>query len=270
MFESFVAPAVRSTDSVVATAALHTIGLGESSVGELLGELMARGREPSVGTTASDGIVSIRLRATGASDAARAALEADVAACRARVGSVIFGRDGETLASVVGGMLLERGLMLATAESCTGGLLGARVTDIAGSSAWYAGGFVTYANARKVAVLGVREDTLREFGAVSHETAIEMARGVLARTGADMALSTTGVAGPSGGSDAKPVGTVYVAVAERRGSIYSRRFHFPGDRATVRSRTAHLALASARFALLGEATRALLWSEGEACRVERA
>jgi nicotinamide-nucleotide amidase len=270
MFESFVAPAVRSADSVVATAALHTIGLGESSIGELLGELMARGREPSVGTTASDGIVSIRVRATGASDVARAALEADIAACRARVGSVIFGRDGETLASVVGGMLLDRGLTLATAESCTGGLLGARITDIAGSSAWYAGGFVTYANARKVADLGVREDTLREFGAVSHETAIEMARGALSRTGASLALSTTGVAGPSGGSDLKPVGTVYIAVAERQGSIYSRRFHFPGDRATVRSRTAHLALASARFALLGEATRALLWSEGEACRVERA
>jgi nicotinamide-nucleotide amidase len=254
---------------VVATAALHTIGLGESSVGELLGDLMKRGREPSVGTTASDGIVSIRLRATGSREAAHAALEADVAACRTRVGSVIFGRDGETLASVVGAMLLERGLTLATAESCTGGLLGARVTDVPGSSAWYAGGFVTYANARKVTDLGVRETTLRDHGAVSHETAIEMARGALARTGASIALSTTGVAGPSGGSDAKPVGTVYIALAERGGSIYSRRFHFPGDRATVRSRTAHLALASARFALLGEATRALLWAEGEACRVER-
>ena len=85
-----------------------------------------------------------------------------------------------------------------------------------------------------------------------------------------MAISTTGVAGPSGGSDAKPVGTVYIAVAEKHGSICSRRFHFPGDRATIRSRTAHLALACARFALLGEPTRPLLWSEGEACRVEHA
>jgi nicotinamide-nucleotide amidase len=270
MFQSFAAPALRCDGEVVATAALHTIGLGESAVGELLGDLMARGREPSVGTTASDGIVSIRIRATGRRDAAHAALESTVALCRSRVGSVIFGRDGETLASVVGAMLAERGLMLATAESCTGGLLGARVTDIAGSSAWYAGGFVTYENARKVADLGVREETLRDHGAVSHETAIEMARGALARTGAGIALSTTGVAGPSGGSDAKPAGTVYMAVAERHGSVYSRRFHFPGDRGTVRSRTAHLALACARFALLGEPMRALLWAEGEACRVERA
>ena len=270
MFHCFVAPLLRSEGDVVATAALHTIGLGESAVGELLGELMARGREPSVGTTASDGIVSIRIRATGAHDAAREALEASVVACRSRVGSIVFGRDGETLASVVGAMLAERGRTLATAESCTGGLLGARVTDVAGSSAWYRGGFVTYENARKVADLGVREETLRDHGAVSHETAIEMARGALLRTGADMAISTTGVAGPSGGSDAKPVGTVYIAVAEKHGSICSRRFHFPGDRATIRSRTAHLALACARFALLGEPTRPLLWSEGEACRVEHA
>lgn len=270
MFQSFVVPAVRGDGEVVATAALHTIGLGESAVGEMLGDLMTRGREPSVGTTASDGIVSIRIRSTGARDAAREALESVVASCRSRVGPIIFGRDGESLASVVGAMLAERGLMLATAESCTGGLLGARITDVAGSSAWYAGGFVTYENARKVVDLGVREATLRDHGAVSHETAIEMARGAIARTGAAMALSTTGVAGPSGGSDAKPVGTVYIAVAERQGSVYSRRFHFPGDRATIRSRTAHLALACARFALLGDATRALLWAEGEACRVERA
>ncbi|MFN9124816.1 MAG: competence/damage-inducible protein A [bacterium] len=269
MFESFVAPRLSGDGEVVATAALHTIGLGESAVGELLGELMTRGREPSVGTTASDGIVSIRVRSTGARDAAREALEATVALCRARVGTVIFGRDGESLASVVGAMLAERGVMLATAESCTGGLLGARITDVAGSSAWYSGGFVTYENARKVADLGVREATLRDHGAVSHETAIEMARGALSRTGAGLALSTTGVAGPSGGSEAKPVGTVYIAVAERHGSVYSRRFHFPGDRGTIRSRTAHLALACARFALLGEPMRPVLWAEGEACRVER-
>jgi nicotinamide-nucleotide amidase len=270
MFARVVAPGLARGDTVVATAALHTIGLGESSIGELLGDLMSRGREPSVGTTASDGIVSIRIRATGARDHARAALEETVALCRARVGSIVFGRDGESLASVVGAMLAERTLVLATAESCTGGLLGARITDVAGSSAWYAGGFVTYENARKVADLGVREATLAAHGAVSHETAIEMARGALERTGAALSLATTGVAGPSGGSDAKPVGTVYIALARRGGEVVSRRFHFPGDRATVRSRTAHLALACARFALLGEATRPLLWAEGEACRVERA
>lgn len=270
MFERFVAPAVGGGGRVVLTAALHSIGLGESSLAERLGELMRRGREPSVGTTASNGIVTIRVRSSGEPDIARDALDATVAECLVRAGSVVYGRDGEPLAAVVGRMLAERGATLATAESCTGGLLGGLVTDAAGSSAWYLGGFVAYANERKAADLGVAESTLARFGAVSHETAIEMCRGALARTDARFAVSTTGVAGPGGGSESKPVGTVYVAVAERGGCVHSRRFHFPGDRATVRGRTAHLALAALRFALLGEPDRPLLWSEGEAVRVEPA
>ena len=270
MFTRCVLPAVKSDGRVVLTAALHTIGMGESVLAERLGDLMVRGREPSVGTTASDGIVTIRVRSSGAPEHARAAHDATVGECLARAGAIVYGRDGEPLAAVVGRMLAERGMTIATAESCTGGLLGAFITDIAGSSAWSRGGFVTYENARKVADLGVREATLAGHGAVSHETAIEMARGALARTGASIALATTGIAGPTGGSDAKPVGTVFVAIALRDGAAFSRRFHFPGDRTTVRRRTAHLALACARFALLGDPTRALLWSESEAVRVERA
>jgi len=269
MFERFVVPEVRSESAVVLTAALHSIGLGESSLAEKLGELMQRGREPSVGTTASHGIVTIRIRSSGEPTRARAALDATAAECLARAGSVVYGRDGEPLAAVVGRMLLERGATLATAESCTGGLLGGLVTEVAGSSAWYLGGFVTYANERKVADLGVPEATLSQFGAVSHETALAMCRGTLLRTNARFAVATTGIAGPGGGSEAKPVGTVFIAVAERGGDAYSRRFHFPGDRSTVRSRAAHLALASLRFAMLGEAARPLLWSEGEAVRAER-
>jgi nicotinamide-nucleotide amidase len=275
MFDAFVAPVLRDDANIVATAALHSIGLGESTLAERLGDLMERGREPSVGTTASDGIVSIRVRATGAHDAARAALEATVDECLKRAGNIVYGRDGEPLAAVVGRMLVERGLTISTAESCTGGLLGAFITEVAGSSAWFMGGAITYANERKTSDLGVAPTTIATHGAVSHETAIEMARGALARFNTDIAIATTGVAGPSGGSEVKPVGTVYVAVALRRtapaahGEIFSRRFHFPGDRTTIRRRTAHLALACTRFALLGEGARALLWSEGEAVRVER-
>jgi nicotinamide-nucleotide amidase len=266
---------LRDDSNIVATAALHSIGLGESTLAERLGDLMERGREPSVGTTASDGIVSIRVRATGAHDAARAALEATVDECLKRAGNIVYGRDGEPLAAVVGRMLVERGLTISTAESCTGGLVGAFLTEVAGSSAWFMGGAITYANERKTSDLGVAPATIEAYGAVSHETAIEMARGALARFNTDIAIATTGVAGPSGGSEVKPVGTVYVAVALRgtapaaHGEIFSRRFHFPGDRTTIRRRTAHLALACTRFALLGEGARALLWSEGEAVRVER-
>ena len=270
MFDACVADELRDASRVVLTATLRTIGLGESSLGERLGDLMRRGREPSVGTTASDGIVSIRVRASGAPDEARRSLESTVAECRLRAGDIVFGEDDDSLASVLGAMLVSRGLSLATAESCTGGLVGAMVTEVAGSSAWYRGGFVTYENERKRDDLGVPEETMHAFGAVSHETALAMARGALSRIGADLSIATTGIAGPGGGSEAKPVGTVHVAVAVRGGDAYSRRFHFPGNRATVRSRTAHLALACARFALLGEGARALLWSEGEAVRVERA
>ena len=270
MFDSIVAPDLRDDANVVATAALHSIGLGESTLAERLGELMERGREPSVGTTASDGIVSIRVRATGAPAVARRELEETVALCLSRAGSVVYGRNGEPLASVVGRMLAERKLTISTAESCTGGMLGSFITDVAGSSAWYMGGAVTYANERKIADLGVPAATIEAHGAVSHETAIAMARGALARFETDLAIATTGVAGPGGGSAEKPVGTVYVAVARRGGDVFSRRFHFPGDRTTVRRRTAHLALACTRFLLLGEGARSLLWSEGEAVRVERA
>ena len=252
MFDAFVAPVLRDDSNIVATAALHSIGLGESTLAERLGDLMERGREPSVGTTASDGIVSIRVRATGAHDAARAALEATVDECLKRAGNIVYGRDGEPLAAVVGRMLVERGLTISTAESCTGGLVGAFLTEVAGSSAWFMGGAITYANERKTSDLGVAPATIEAYGAVSHETAIEMARGALARFNTDIAIATTGVAGPSGGSEVKPVGTVYVAVALRgtapaaHGEIFSRRFHFPGDRTTIRRRTAHLALACTR------------------------
>ena len=270
MFARAVAPVLREEGRAVLTAALHTIGAGESVLAEQLGELMQRGREPSVGTTASNGIVTIRIRSSGPSAEARVALAATVDECTARVGSIIYGRDGEALAAAVGRLLSDRGLSLATAESCTGGLLGALVTEVAGSSAWFQGGFVTYANERKVNDLGVRSATIERFGAVSAETAIEMARGCLTATGADIAISTTGIAGPGGASETKPVGTVFVAIAMRDGGTYARRFQFPGDRATIRSRTAHLALACARFTLLGEPERRLLWSESEVVRVERA
>ncbi len=270
MFERFVAPELGGRESVVLTAALHTIGIGESSLAEQLGELMERGRHPSVGTTASDGIVTIRVRATGSREDAARLLDATVADCIGRTGDLVYGRDGEPLAAVVGRMLAEQGAMLATAESCTGGLVGAFATEIPGSSAWYAGGFITYANECKVRDLGVLPATLERHGAVSAETAIEMARGCLARSGADFAIATTGIAGPSGATEGKPVGTVYIGIAVRGGEVRARRFHFPGDRTTVRRRTAHLALAWLRFTLLGHPDRALLWGESEAARVERA
>ena len=150
--------------------------------------------------------------------------------------------DQETeLARRVGERLQAQGWMLATAESCTGGLIGHLVTEIAGSSAYYAGGVVAYSNTVKQRVLGVPEQTLIDHGAVSEPTAEAMARGVGALLGAAVAVATTGIAGPGGGTATKPVGLVYIAVATP-GAVRVERHVFPGDRSSVKRQTAAAAL----------------------------
>ncbi|MFB1030990.1 MAG: nicotinamide-nucleotide amidase [Thauera sp.] len=146
------------------------------------------------------------------------------------------------LARRVGEALAARGLWLATAESCTGGWIAEAVTAIAGSSGWFDRGFVTYSNAAKTDMLGVRDDTLESHGAVSEATVGEMAAGALARSRADLAVAVSGIAGPGGGSAVKPVGTVCIGWARRDASISTTTVQLPGDRAAVRRQTVILAL----------------------------
>ena len=137
--------------------------------------------------------------------------------------------------------LRERGLVLATAESCTGGMIAAAITDIAGSSAVFDRGFVTYSNQSKTDMLGVSAATIEEFGAVSEETCREMLQGALANSAANIALATTGIAGPSGGSAEKPVGTVYVGIAQRS-NIRVIKFQLSGSREQIRAKAMERAL----------------------------
>jgi nicotinamide-nucleotide amidase len=153
----------------------------------------------------------------------------------------LFSREETSTAELVLSLLRERGLTLATAESCTGGLVSARLTDVPGSSAVFVGGIVAYSNDVKAAQLGVPEAVLREHGAVSAETAAEMARGARERLGADVAVSVTGVAGPDGGTEEKPVGLVFLHASGPLGERHLR-FDFPGDRATIRGRATVAAL----------------------------
>jgi nicotinamide-nucleotide amidase len=139
-----------------------------------------------------------------------------------------------TLATLVGARLHAKGLMLATAESCTGGWVAQAVTSIAGSSEWFERGFVTYSNAAKMEMLQVNADTLRIHGAVSEQTAGEMAAGALARSRAQVAVAITGIAGPGGGSAEKPVGTVCFAWAMKSGAACAQTRQFEGDRESVR------------------------------------
>jgi nicotinamide-nucleotide amidase len=168
---------------------------------------------------------------------------------RAVVGSYIYVEGDRTLEEVVGELLLAKHKTLALAESCTGGYLSHRITRIAGSSVYYFGGAVTYSNEAKVLFLGVKPETLEHHGAVSQETALAMSKGIRERTGASIGLSVTGVAGPSGGSIEKPVGTVWISI--EKGDFHeARRFRFHGDRQRIISATSQAALNWLRLSLL--------------------
>ncbi|HUU83758.1 MAG TPA: competence/damage-inducible protein A [Phycisphaerae bacterium] len=229
---------------VILTRTLRCFGAGESNIGEQIADLMQPGRAVSVGTTAQEGMIGVRFTARAASRAeADALIEADMNEARRRLGVLVFGADDQTLESVVGALLVDRGLTLSTAESCTGGLLAKRLTDVPGSSAFFVRGAVTYSNASKTEVLGVDAGLIEEHGAVSAEVAEAMAVGCREQAGTDFALSTTGIAGPSGGSAEKPVGLVYIALADSAGCRV-RRFTF-GEylpRPSIRDRACSTAL----------------------------
>lgn len=168
---------------------------------------------------------------------------------RAILGKYIYAEGDTSLEEVIGGLLLAKQQTLALAESCTGGYISHRVTRVAGSSAYYYGGAVTYSDEAKIRFLGVRPETLEEHGAVSRETALEMSAGIKERTGADVGLSVTGVAGPAGGSAAKPVGTVWISIAQSK-THEAKLFRFAGDREQIILGTSQVALNWLRTSLL--------------------
>lgn len=250
MFERQVLPRLDVSGCVVRRA-LHTFGAGESAVGERIADLMARGRRPMVGTTVSGGVISVRIVAEGATPReARALADRDACEVRRRLGEIIFGQDDETLPSVVGAALAEAGATLAVAESCTGGMLGELITTVPGSSRYFLGGVVAYANGVKQRQLGVPGEVLSAHGAVSEPVASAMARGAHERLGADWGVAITGIAGPEGGSPEKPVGLIFIAVdgpGLKSPAVY--RYLFPGERGFVRRRTCLAALNHLRLLL---------------------
>lgn len=230
----------RAGGTVLRRRVLRIGGTGESAVEELVTPVYEKWKEHPVTILASSGEVQLHLAVREAPERAEEILAAMERDFRQVLGHRLFGRDEEELAAAVGNLLREKGKTLALAESCTGGMICALVTDVAGSSDYFLGGVVSYANEAKERLLGVSEETLRLHGAVSEQGAREMARGARERFGADLAAAVTGIAGPGGGSDEKPVGTVFFALARRDGGELARKRSFVGDRAMVR-RTASLA-----------------------------
>jgi nicotinamide-nucleotide amidase len=221
LLQDSVLPVIARLPGLTPTAQawLRILGPSEAALGERIEPFMVPGRNPAVGITASGGLLTIRIVATAATAAAAAAAcEATAAELRPLVGGWLFAEGTVDLPELVLARLRERGHTLALAESCTGGLLAARLTDVAGSSDVLRGGVVAYSNDSKQALLGVPAELLAAHGAVSEATAAAMAEGARSRFAADVAVATTGIAGPGGGSEQKPVGTVCFALASPTGT----------------------------------------------------
>ncbi len=259
MFTSAVLPALLAgaeDRAVILSRVLRTAGMWESAVAEALSDLVDRlddgGGNPTIAFLAGGGEVRVRITAKAAGRGAAETLLAPVeAAARAALGTAVYGADDDTLASVLHGLLRRRGATVAAAESLTGGLLGAFLSETPGASDTYRGSVTAYATELKIALLGVPAELLKLHGAVHADVAVAMAEGVRRRLGASYALSLTGVAGPDAQDGVAP-GTVYVGVATPD-RAYARRLRLPGDRARVRQLAAVSALDALRRELCGEA-----------------
>jgi nicotinamide-nucleotide amidase len=237
----------------IARRIYHVFGMGESHVATALEGVLAgvAGGSLHYQVKFPEVLVKVVIRDRDAA-AAEARLEAVDAVVRARLGDKIYGTDSDELATALGRALREAGATLATAESCTGGMIGELITDVAGSSSYFLGGAITYTNEEKTRQLGVRAETLAEHGAVSEACVIEMAQGARQRFGTHYAVAVSGVAGPGGGSEEKPVGTVWLAVAGPA-RCTSRRVFWPRDRASIRRLSAYWAMAMVLRELGGHA-----------------
>lgn len=244
MFEDHVLERLKSVagDVRVVRRVLRVSGMGESAVDELIAPIYKS--YPNVQTSILFNRVEIEvhLSATSSSETEAAGVLEELTAKLADVlGPALFATNGETMEEVVGKLLVERGQTVAVAESCTGGLIGMRLTEVPGSSDYFMEGAVTYSNTAKIRTLNVPGETLEAHGAVSAETAEAMAKGMRERASTDYAIAVTGVAGPGGGTDEKPVGTVFIGYADGR-RTKSIRMTLPGDRYLIRWRSSQAAL----------------------------
>jgi nicotinamide-nucleotide amidase len=252
MFTNFVLPKLREAagDVFVGRRLLRVSGLGESALDEIIAPIYTA--YPSVQTSIlfNRTEVEVSLFAQAGSEAdARATVDELAQKIADALGTAVFALNGETMEEVVGQLLSGRGETLAVAESCTGGMIGMRLTEVAGSSEYFIEGAVTYSNDAKTRTLSVSPELLEQHGAVSAQCAEAMAAGMRERAGTDYAISVTGIAGPGGGSDEKPVGTVYIGFAGA-GGVKSLKLVIPGDRYLIRWRSSQAVLDYLRRQLL--------------------
>ncbi len=239
----------RGSNDVYLSHTFQTFGISESALDELVAGCVAP-EEGRIAFRAAFPQISVRLTVHGPPAVAPQRLDELAARLRERISTYAYGEGDTTMEATVGALLKERGLTVALAESCTGGLVGHRLTNIPGSSAYVKGGVIAYSNAMKQQSLGVRAETLAAHGAVSEETAAEMAAGVRRELGSDLGLAVTGIAGPDGGTADKPVGTVCFALAAAD-VVHHRRYQLWGNREWVKLLSSQVALDWVRRYLLG-------------------
>lgn len=228
---------------------LKCFGAGESTIAERLGTMMQRGRNPMINCTVTSGIITLQIVASADDEqTARQMAQKDETTLRNTLGALIFGTADQSLAQVVGEALTRRQKTIAVAESCTGGLLAKMLTDISGASEYFRCGWITYSNEAKIGELGVPAGLIAEYGAVSEPVAESMARGARKKAGTDFAIGITGIAGPTGGNEQKPVGLVYISVDSEREN-QTEYYVFSHDRPAIRHRAAQTALNMLRLKL---------------------
>jgi len=252
MFENHVQERLEKLAGGVrfATRVLRVAGLGESAVDEKIAPIYTKYENPQTTILFNSSEIEIHLRAHGRTEADAEALLDDLALkIEQELGNSAFSFRGETMEEVVGRRLAMTGFTLAVAESCTGGLIAQRLTSVPGSSKYFTEGVVTYSNEAKVRLLGVDKKMILEFGAVSQQVARDMARGVRHRAKTDFGLAVTGIAGPDGGTAEKPVGLVFIALADDAHTEH-KRLMIPGDRELVRWRASQAALDMLRRRLI--------------------
>ena len=238
MFEETVAPYLRErTDGMYVSRILRICGVGESSAEEMIKDLIEAQSNPTIAPYAKTNELTFRVTASAhTEEEAQKLMEPTIKELYNRFGDNIYGEGKETsLAQVVVNKLIEKNMTIAVAESCSGGMVASAIVDIAGSSKVFMEGVVTYSNESKIKRLGVKAKTLEKFGAVSEETAEEMAAGVAKSAGTNIGIGITGIAGPDGGSEEKPVGLVYIGICIN-GKTEVREFKYSGNRQRIRGR----------------------------------
>lgn len=251
MFEESVMPELSTfaAAQAVVVRKLKCFGTGESNIAELLGDVMARGRDPLINCTVKGGIITLHIIATAQDETqAERLAQIDQQMLTGLLGDLIYAVGEQTLGETVGRKLASREMTLAVAESCTGGIIGRMLTDIPGSSRYFTYGWITYSNRAKITELGVPSELIDAHGAVSEAVSTAMAQGARTKAGTDFSIAITGIAGPDGGCEQKPVGLVYISIDSDFG-CKTERFEFSGGRVFIRLRAAQTALNMLRILL---------------------